>query len=813
MKSNEIFNFIFVDRFNERQIIENYITTDNETDLLWLQGERGIGKTRLINYVLPQQHNIVNIYINSNINETEKDILLVLLNELEKYHNLSFQEYIWKNYKSIQKLTSQIVELTLAKTFPNLEKILEYFFDNTYILISKKNLTKEPVQVISDYINEILAIQKLFITFDNFTRCDNKSVQYILAIIKAFSNNSRIKFCIITTNEDEGMLPDLTEKLLSTLDVRIVKLKKFEKCEYFYQILEQNFNLNSLSAYDLAYIYNKCSGNPQKLTKILQKLYIQEGVKVNHSSKADIDFQKLNALLRENRFQLEKEDFPIKEKWILYTLVNLGKTFKIEELAKITKYLAENIFLFNILKENDFYEALYQLMEQRILETDAQQNVYFGHDEYYYDIIELFENEPIKTLFYHSLYRYFLENNKIISRLNQDISYSGLICFYAYKAREEGWGKINYFYGTSLYKKRQFNEAANIFVRLNDDVASFGYIEMLRIALCFYEAGSYEYARYWLDSINTENLHFPALKFIYHYYYAKIINNTEIAKDVAIAELNKAMEYTANNIERKVYTLNLLHLYHLETANGRKKAYSIFNDIKDNYRQSAPVAWANTMRGCQNFISGKDALELLNKAYDILDNPIEKAYIVNTKGFIYAKMDEWKFAQEKFNEAFEILRELKIHESSYAANNLAVMCMLSGNYEAALDILYNARIWCTTKYANLVIKVHMAVCYVYLKRYNEAENCIKELERLTIENIDDNVIKRKITINLGICYQKMNSNIEGTKILERALPWVKGTSSEYRLYKLLKIKTSVLPKTKYDKFSSFEPWFLIYAHD
>ena len=49
MNNTDLFDFIFVDRYKEQKILENYLITSTDSTL-WIYGKQGFGKTELTGY-------------------------------------------------------------------------------------------------------------------------------------------------------------------------------------------------------------------------------------------------------------------------------------------------------------------------------------------------------------------------------------------------------------------------------------------------------------------------------------------------------------------------------------------------------------------------------------------------------------------------------------------------------------------------------------------------------------------------------------------------------------------------------------------
>jgi len=815
MNTNELFEFSFVNRTYEKDVFSAFLSKDNNSNVLWIKGKRGVGKTRFIEHVIENNNNWLSVMINSSLEDFKKDILLLFIKELQKYHKLTLLDYVKKHYKSFYEIGKPIASGIALLSVPGLNDIVEYIFDGTYAVLNKQGNSEEPYKIICQYLKVILKQHNLIVILDNFTRCDKQSATIIMSIIKQFIREDNIRFCLVTTDEDMKDVPNLEEELLISIPLQPLKIKALETHSLFYQIMNQNFLMDSFSNDDIIYIHNKCDGNPQQLLKLLVKLFNQEGISDYTIGKARINYEKLMKILKAESFHLATGELSIKQKWVLYTLVSVGKKLKFTLLENIACHISQHIVLLKMFNQQTFLETIHELIEQKILILDASENVLFAHDEYFYDVAELFEQEKPRTLYYHALYDYICAEKTLLKEYNYTESdIRGLTCLYAYKAEETGWLHINYSYGISLFKKHLYEDAAVVFSRLEDKIVMLNDVAIIRIAMCFYEIGKFQDSKAWLDLIDIDELRFSLLKYLYFYYSGKNISNIENDKKEAIKLIKDSLKYIENDAKRKVSALNLLHLYYLETEHGYEQAKEIFYDIKDNYQSLCPIEWANTMRGCQNFIEGKEALDLLHDAKGLLADDIEKAYVTNTEGFVLMKMDEYEKAAMAFQKAYKTLDVLKKHESSYAANNCAATYMMSGKYENAMSILYSALIWSATAYSRLAIQSHLMICHAHLNQVKETEDFVKFFEKyLEGTKIVDSTMCRKIYINLGIAYKLLKCKTQSQQALSRAFKLSVGTASEYRISSLLGNKTELKPVKKYEKFTNFEPWFLIYAHD
>ena len=69
MKTTELFNFPFVDRTYERDIINNFFNNKSETTL-WIKGASGFGKTTFFNYMYDNWDQYSLCYVNIKINDS-----------------------------------------------------------------------------------------------------------------------------------------------------------------------------------------------------------------------------------------------------------------------------------------------------------------------------------------------------------------------------------------------------------------------------------------------------------------------------------------------------------------------------------------------------------------------------------------------------------------------------------------------------------------------------------------------------------------------------------------------------------------------
>lgn len=806
MTTVNLFDFQFVDRDNERIAFKDFISK-NDGNFLWIKGARGFGKTEFLNYEFEKQKNFELCYIDVKNNKNSAEIISDFIIELQKHCDLDFMSMVKERYKHFYNTTYQKTKRITSELFPEISNIASIILDTGYYVVTVSDESKSTVDIINDYIALIISKKKLFICIDNFSRCDIETARIFFQIIKKFSREVNFKSCIITTSEDLSCeLRDVIDHNFPWKKIDINELKKFD---YFYQILNPIFMMDDFSDDDLNYLYQKCNGSPKRLSTIISKLLEKNGITIVKEGKSIINKKILFSILQTDHIKFDDDDFSSEEKWIIFSYLCLYEKVPVQLLKDLALYISEKEFIYSAYDERIFNKVLLKLIENKILVYDTNEEISTYHDLDYIELSDIFNNYPIKTLFSQRAYE-FLLNHKDLPEWEK------LVCHHAYVANLNNWLILNFRYGKKLLSKGLFYDAHKIFCNLDNYYNKLTPIKLLCIATTSYETGNYRLAFQQLELINPESLRFKQLKYIYYFFKGKTYNNIG-ETERAIECLEDALKEIDEDSREYVQTLNVLHMYCFEVPNRIEQAESIFNKIKDKYIDSYPHEWANTMRGCQNFLDDETSLSILEKADSIIINELEKAYLKTTKGFVFVRIDQMEKAEEQFSEASKTIKKLKIHEYSYAANNLAICYMIKNNFVAAKEILLEALLWNRTSYGELVISTHLMICDLYLNSGNKDHYYYNFLvEFVNKHSISDPIANRKIYMNLAIASAKLGNSIAEKAFFTKAKPYVTHSSSEWRYYKLTdqieEISIST-PKVQYQKVLDFDPWFLIYAHD
>ena len=806
MNTTDLFQFNFVDRTVEQIKMEKFLSTSSG-NVLWIKGKRGLGKTKFFKYVFQNHKNDILCYIDVKTNESSVDILSTFIMELQNHSEQDFISHVTQNYKRFYK-TYQKSSTIASEILPQISKIISVILDFAYYVTTYSDEDKNTLDIINKYIEAIIKHKKVCICIDNFSRCDKKTAEIFFQIFKKFTYEDNFKSCIITTDED--LTPELKEQIFFYLPFKDIEIKEFNESRYFREIMNPIFELEEFSNQDFEYLYSKCYGNPKVLATTISKLLEKNGINLNRE-KAQINRILLMEILVQNRIKFEDNDFSSQQKWVIFSYLCLTEQISAEIIEKLALYISKRCFLYPGYDTIIFKNQLRTLVENKVLNLNYNGRIEMispCHDLDYIELMDIFKESQLKGLFSQYTYEFLLQTPEVPSR-------EALLCQHAREANVAGWEVRNFRYGKKLFHSNQIYEAQKILNRLENGFHNLHPMRCLFIALVEYEVGNYHSTIRKFQLIQPETLRFSKAKFYYYFYLGKSLNNVG-KTDEAIKMLEAALKQVEKDSLLYVHTLNVLHMYYVEIPGKHEQAKKIFSQIQTSYEDVYPRVWANTMRGCQNFLDSNTCLEILDRAESKLDDEIEKAYIQTTRGFVLMKLAKINQAKECFKQASQIIKRLKIHEFSYAANNLAVCYMLQKDYKMANEILLQALLWNKTNYGNIVLCTHLMICSLYLSSDDETLYYFDILKNY-IENhkIVDSVMNRKIYINLAIVCQKNGEQILANSYLNKAKPYVKNTSSEWRYHMLANDINPYLerPSSQFLRDMDFEPWFLIYAHD
>ena len=816
MDTTRLFNFEFVDRYQERKIFSSYTNSRNIEHILWITGERGVGKTRFVKQMLLDLSGRTIIWVDDSIQSENEIIILDFLNKLQKIKGNSFYDFVKDNYHLFWESGKDFVKVILSNRNFFWGHLTDLLFDATSKVMDKNSSSRIFYKIFISYIDNILENNYLFIVFDNFSRYDNSSIQIIFDLIRNYINNDKIRFCIITTDNDMILKEELETQIYMSIPFKNILIQEFSSYIFFGEILHKIFGKALFNYDDVKYIYEKCGGNPENLIKILKKSFKRNAISLN-SYNITINKEILYTILRTESTRFSANDFTFKEQLLLLDIICIGKVVNQEFLKLTVEYLACKIFMFKQFSDEIFFETLGKLINHNIIVCGDDNTLVFEHDSIFLDICDILYDMKLKPQICQNLYELLLKTDLSLYGYSEE-DYEYYKAYYAAEAYIPGWERINFEYGNRLIERHLYHKAIIIFDKLPITYFYDSPKQLYTMAYAYFEDGQFSKSLSILKSIFIDTVSEKEFLFKYYFLMGKT-QNILTEKLEAISCFNQALKLTGKDSSEFVETLNLLHLTYMETEKGRKKAKIIFEYVKDNYETVTPLEWAKTMRGIANFYDGNNALELLHRAIEIAiqkNDKIEQAYIENSMGFIYLRNGDIEKAEYHFSLAYEILHVYKTHETSYALNNRAICYMLNEKYEDALIDLLQALLWNSTPYAYYTINSHLCNCYLLMNKAEEAGQIISMLEHYILYNkIEDPVMLRKLTMTLGIAHHHMNNiTVSRSFFSSLSIENVISTSSEYR-YRIYTNQT-VNDKSRnnlYFKNKNFEPWILIYGHD
>ena len=804
MNNTDLFDFIFVDRYKEQKILENYLITSTDSTL-WIYGKQGFGKTEFVTYMLKKNKKYRFCYINIDVSENSADIISNFIIELQTYSSVNFLETVKRTYKSfynnIYKKAKEF-DIDFPKKITNIVSLL---FDSSYLVMTHNDEKKESIDILQTYLDAISEDQCIFICIDNFSRCDIQTANILCTLFKNNFKNPNFKSCIITTTEElEDTLKDLIQRNLPYTSIEITNL---DNVSFFYQILEPIYDISVFSTEEIEYIYKKCMGNPKKLSTLISKLLDMKGIEYRTTPKAKINRDILENILKSDYIKLQINEFAEINQWLIYSYLCLEQTASVEDVLNLAVYIAKKNCMENIYRKELLHKALLELIGLKIFSYVTVGKITITYDMDYFDLQEQFSASNLYKLFSGYAYEYLLNETN-------SYNHEGLLCKHSRIASISKWEVRNFRYAKKLFYKNQIYDSYKVANNLNACFSRLHPVQQLFIAIIFYESGNFSRAIRCLEPLDPKTLRYDKLKYYRLFFMAKANNN--IGKVKYAAELlEQALNFVAEDSELYVHTLNLLHMYYFEIPGKRAYSKKLFFKIKQSYKEKYPYIWANTMRGAHNYLDSKEALSVLMEAGQLLNDSLESAYLKTTKGFLYVQMDNLEMAIKQFEDAYNSIRVLKKHEISYVANDLAVCYLMKQQWSQAKRILLEALLWNRTLYGKLAVQTHLMICCLHLEQIDEAAYYAEALENYLEDfSCDDAIVKRKLYINLAIAYKELGNPIATGGYLNKLEPLAKNSSSEWRYESLTNTAlNSKKPESLYLSITTFEPWLLVYAHD
>lgn len=828
---NRLFDFNFVDRSNERKVISNFINQKNESNILWINGQSGVGKSFLIENTFLLDKTYKKIYISPQAQGQTESSLELFIKEIQNITKVNLLNFIKKNYTSISDIAKKVMNAILTYKKIDIEWFLDIAFDSSKLFVSKNDEKQDTSKLIQKYIEEILQQETLMIILDNFTYCDYESQQILLDLILSYKSDCRIQFVISTTHEKLEEQKCLKKFLLEKIETEYLFLSGFDDAQFFKMIIEKKFVLTRELSALIPYVFKICKGVPELLKEVLRNLALSNSIEQTDSSnKSTINVNNLKNYLLNYDYDLPRIDFKLIndiECFFLQVVTYIKYPLSLTILEQVYDYLYRKIFCIeNVEKMTSCVIMINKFIGIDVLQCKKRNNISiisFKHDLLYWKLNEQFLNYVNKDTIFYYLFCYVSNNQNFLedNGISKNKSYE-MMAYYSYRAGIDEWIDLNYNLGKQKYKSALFYDATNVFERLSSKLHLLTEDQKTTIAKCLYDAGQYNECILILKSINIENIE---EKCELYFLWGKALFVKLDALE-AIKKLDLALKHAAPSTQEYYNILAMKLVALAESPSGSASARKFFeSEVKPIVDDISYVKFlGNILRNCWAYCTGTEAIHYLDTALAISqknNNDIEIAYTYNNLGLEYAR--DWKLekAVDSYNDALNLLENTKRHEKSYPLNNMAVCEMLKKNYQLALDYLLEAMIWNKAPFMDKVIKTHMLMCNYYLNNTTQCQIYASELcEYLFHNKIQNENIIRKISLNLCIYYRNIGEKERAKDCILYAFKYIKNSNCEYRgtiLYNELMNTNKPLDTIHYNSIfyqdMTFEPWITAFSHE
>lgn len=829
LNNTELFNFKFVNRIDERKILCQFLNNELQSNILWINGESGVGKTYFIekNILECKKKNDVVVYLNKT-GEATTSYVSQFINILSDSTQISFFKFIKANYVSIFDVVKKITINILTSNSINDFGLIENGFDLTKQFLTKNKERHNITKVVDNYLKYISKKEKALIILDNFTLCDEESLDIISAVLYNHQYNTNLQFIIVTTKELLKQRFDILMLISEKINVSRITLYPFTSSTYFFDILNELFDLHQCEWDDIKRLYEATNGLPQKLKIFLINLYSHNGIDYRED-KAIFAYDKLRTLLQQELIKFDFDSLPPEQKYMLRLVAEWGMPIELTILEELSMYIADIDISLQEFSDKILRKALLDLESIDIFEKVYENTtclIKIKHDSIYYAVNQLLRENIVKSRFIHFCMLQFINIKRCILPYDK---FASLEAYHAFLSKADGWYQINATYGLKLAKEKQYMKAQKVLDRLSEYIQELPTIQRLEIAQNAYNAGEYKKAESIINLIQVEVLNINEI-FLMQTIRCRIYLML-LDYPTAINSINQLLD----NFHELSLTQHLEALYLKEVAlclspKEYGSAKCLFDEIVHQYRMELKgegMFWMERIyRTAMDYYRGETSKKYLLKALDIchsIQDDEELAKATHNFGFECFRCGEYDKALECFQTCKNILENIKPHEISYCLNNIAVINMVNKDYDTALDMLTEATFWNKSDYATATIIGNKMLCHYFLNHTTEwmklKENLLDFIQKTPC--IDDKIYK-KIYTNLAVIAIEQDKYSYAKCLLEKCLPYIKsGTPySSVRVKKLLAQLNGEDNQQVYsEEFSDyyynlpFEPWILTFGNE
>lgn len=827
MDSRKLFQFRFVDRFNQKKQLIDFLHGNLQFNILWMSGKQGIGKTRLIKEIVEKEKSnktasIICSFEENNENDKLDEFIKLLQNEAD----LNFSDFLKANYTSLLDISKQITIQILKLVGIDIGGFVTAAYDGTQIFVNQKKQQHAAPKVVANYINAVLNKKSLIIVFDHFSACKKELVDFFIQIITQFINNPKICFIISTTDEEMQNRTDIRDNLLLKIPLVPMKLDSFDEDIYFLEILQEIFDIPLDARPIISQIFTACDGSPVRLQAALMEMYrtniVQLGVE-----KATIDFQQLKQNILQNEIGFKLEHYKIPDQIILRVIIGLKEQAPISLLLEATDYVIKKLFAGMPAFSKNLSDEIGGLYQCNVIEisVDGRSIVKISNPIIREILQDKFANDTVHRLFSKILVDFFAEKREYILSTGVTLDwFKQISVMHSIKGKVLDWVQTALDYGLYQYKEKHIFEASKVFSELQQEVESISSEAVLIMSDCFYYAGKYDDAAGLLRIIESRN-DYNQWKF--NFYYSRI-ENLLLRKEHAL-ELARAAAKSAHNEEERIKALNMQQQILVDTTGGSAAAKIIFDKLATQFQNADNKTQRlilPTLKTAIDFYHGDESFAYLKQARQLCnneDNQLEEAFVLTNMGFEHFRQGALIDAQQCFVKSAKMLFDIRVHEVSYPLNNLANCYMSQNKFEEAITILLRASLWNTSGYAFVTIQTLLMVCYAHIgKKEKSIKVADKLISYIKLYDITDSTMLRKIYLNIGLVYTHFNESESAKQYAIKAYPFTVNTSSWYRAYNIA--KEYVYEDNKpmdfcrkeevwYWTSGCYEPWLITFSHD
>lgn len=830
--NTDIFDFKFVDRKIEKNIVDEFI--QSEDSVLWIDGIHGVGKSYFIEkYIIPRiksQYEYT-LYINKPSNES-KSYLELMVNTLSHSLSMPFESYIKKNYilwKNIAKNISKI--FTDTNIFNTQNVLINSLLDLDSIFVSVKEQDQTSSKVLNSYLEDVVLNSSAFIILDNFSYCDKESFYVIEEMLISLRNTKNIKFLICTTTEEREKNQELNILICEKIPHIYIPIKKLDDAQYFKEILSDKFHMTQSLFENINDIYKLCNGLPDNLKNFIRQLYIKNGIHISYEGFTIVE-EKAVELIYNKSINFDPNTLNKSQMLIVQILALFHRPMSLKMLedfiANINDDKTQNIFVFKLISDK-LFSIVETLLNSKILDIKIQMGIEvlsFEHDNIFNALYNYYHQEKssANVAFIHYLLFLFIDTHKLQME-NYGLSESDILWILAeqsYYARIDNWEEYNNKLAMQLYKENKLYSCNQVLSRFRKASIDINNNIKLLMAEVFYEIAEYKACIQSLDDLNVNSLT-NTEKLSYYLLYGKAVSFSSSQK--ALDNFLLALKLNIS-FEQKCLLQYYCEMSYSEISGCIDKAKEIFYQFYNDKRHRDCRLYASVLRSSANLFVPQKSLKYLGEGLKIAQSKkdiLEEAKIENNLGFTYTRIENYNKAENYFLLSCKNLQNTKPFEMCYPITNLAFIYMVNQEWKKALEYIDIASIYNKTEFIPIVLKAYKMICLAKLQELDSANELKVELmELIKINKISDYKMIKKSKINCAYVAYQIGDVETKEQLLQECWPLVKNTFAEKRFLNLCKKMEYKLPVTptlvsedEYDLYEKidFEPWIVTFGHD